>query len=136
MEIYFAINTKTTAPYSLIALRGFATHPEMRTSSSGQSILNVSVAINNRNKRLHSVLVTTLTEDADNICWVRVTFWNQLVERFQKFMNGRKSVLIDIFGELKTNTYTGRDGLDHTPVEINAFNFWSYPTSGTSPQTT
>lgn len=134
MEIYSAVNTKTGEAYNLIALRGFATNPEMRTSVSGQLILNVSVAINNRNKRLNSVLGTTFPEDADNICWVRVTFWGQLAERLQKFMNGRKSVLLDIFGALRTNTYTGRDNLEHTSVEVSGFSFWSCPTGGASAQ--
>lgn len=47
-------------------------------------------------------------------------------------MGDRKSVLIDIFGEVSVRTYTTRDGREGTAVDISAFDFWGLPSFGDS----
>jgi len=49
------------------------------------------------------------------------------VERFQKFVGSRKSVLIDVFGEIKARPYTTKDGRAGISVEISGYDFWSLP---------
>ena len=83
---------------------GNVTHtPELKNTPNGVPVCSFSVAVNRR--------------DNDALLY-RVTAWRGLGETCAKYLQKGKKVAV--IGELDLRTYTGRDGIEKTALEVTA----------------
>lgn len=82
--------------------------PELRTTTSGESVCSFTVAVNRRARQGQQ-------PEAD---FFRVSAWRQLGENCQKYLaKGRK---VCVIGPVRVNTYTGQDGSTRANMEVVA----------------
>jgi len=80
---------------------------EVRSTPSGQSVLNVTVANN------------TGFGDRQKTLWVRVTLWGKRAEgSFPSYLKKGQQVFVS--GELSQSEYQAQDGTTKTTLELNA----------------
>ena len=83
---------------------GNVTHtPELKNTPNGVPVCSFSVAVNRRDK---------------DALFYRVTAWRGLGETCAKYLQEGKKVAV--IGELDLRTYTGRDGMEKTALEVTA----------------
>ena len=83
---------------------GNVTHtPELKNTPNGVPVCSFSVAVNRRYK---------------DALFYRVTAWRGLGETCAKYLQKGKKVAV--IGELDLRTYTGRDGMEKTALEVTA----------------
>ena len=83
---------------------GNVTHtPELKNTPNGIPVCSFSVAVNRRDK---------------DALFYRVTAWRGLGETCAKYLQKGKKVAV--IGELDLRTYTGRDGMERTALEVTA----------------
>ena len=83
---------------------GNVTHtPELKNTPNGIPVCSFSVAVNRRDK---------------DALFYRVTAWRGLGETCAKYLQKGKKVAV--IGELDLRTYTGRDGMEKTALEVTA----------------
>lgn len=83
---------------------GNVTHtPELKNTPNGVPVCSFSVAVNRRDK---------------DALFYRVTAWRGLGETCAKYLQKGKKVAV--IGELDLRTYTGRDGMEKTALEVTA----------------
>ena len=83
---------------------GNVTHtPELKNTPNGVPVCLFSVAVNRRDK---------------DALFYRVTAWRGLGETCAKYLQKGKKVAV--IGELDLRTYTGRDGMEKTALEVTA----------------
>ena len=83
---------------------GNVTHtPELKNTPNGVPVCSFSVAVNRRDK---------------DALFYRVTAWRGLGETCAKYLQKGKKVAV--IGELDLRTYTGRDGIEKTALEVTA----------------
>lgn len=83
---------------------GNVTHtPELKNTPNGVPVCSFSVAVNRRDK---------------DALFYRVTAWRGLGETCAKYLQKGKKVAV--IGELDLLTYTGRDGMEKTALEVTA----------------
>lgn len=83
---------------------GNVTHtPELKNTPNGVPVCSFSVAVNRRDK---------------DAMFYRVTAWRGLGETCAKYLQKGKKVAV--IGELDLRTYTGRDGMEKTALEVTA----------------
>ena len=83
---------------------GNVTHtPELKNTPNGVPVCSFSVAVNRRDK---------------DALFYRVTAWRGLGETCAKYLQKGKKVAV--IGELDLRTYTGRDGMERTALEVTA----------------
>ena len=83
---------------------GNVTHtPELKNTPHGVPVCSFSVAVNRRDK---------------DALFYRVTAWRGLGETCAKYLQKGKKVAV--IGELDLRTYTGRDGMERTALEVTA----------------
>lgn len=82
--------------------------PELRTTPSGKSVCNFSVAVNRRNK----------VEGQPDVDFFRIAAWNQLGENCGKHLAKGKKVCV--VGSVSLRTYQGSDGKTRANIEIMA----------------
>ena len=83
---------------------GNVTHtPELKNTPNGVPVCSFSVAVNRRDK---------------DALFYRVTAWRGLGETCSKYLQKGKKVAV--IGELDLRTYTGRDGMEKTALEVTA----------------
>lgn len=82
--------------------------PELRTTPSGKSVCNFSVAVNRRNK----------VEGQPDADFFRVSAWNQLGENCGKYLSkGRK---VAVIGSVSIRTYETQNGKHGATMEVMA----------------
>ena len=79
--------------------------PELRYTSEGTAVCNLSIAVRRRTKE-------------DRVDWVQVTCWRQLAEVSSQYL--RKGSLVGVTGALQSRKYTGQDGQPRIAWEIQA----------------
>lgn len=82
--------------------------PELRTTQSGVSVCNFTVAVNRR----HTV---NNQPEAD---FFRVTAWRELAENCAKYLDKGKKVAV--IGPVYMSTYTTQNGENRSILEVNA----------------
>ena len=83
---------------------GNVTHtPELKNTPNGVPVCSFSVAVNRRDK---------------DALFYRVTAWRGLGGTCAKYLQKGKKVAV--IGELDLRTYTGRDGMEKTALEVTA----------------
>ena len=83
---------------------GNVTHtPELKNTPNGVPVCSFNVAVNRRDK---------------DALFYRVTAWRGLGETCAKYLQKGKKVAV--IGELDLRTYTGRDGMEKTALEVTA----------------
>ena len=83
---------------------GNVTHtPALKNTPNGVPVCSFSVAVNRRDK---------------DALFYRVTAWRGLGETCAKYLQKGKKVAV--IGELDLRTYTGRDGMEKTALEVTA----------------
>lgn len=83
--------------------------PEKRSTADGTPVASFTVAVNRRDRGAHA------GQDAD---FFRVTAWRKLAENCVAYL--RKGRKVAVTGEVRLNTYDGRDGKTHATMEVNA----------------
>ena len=82
--------------------------PELRTLQDGTSVCSFTIAVSKRKP----------DKDGTDADFFRVTVWRQLGEICAKYLaKGRK---VCVVGPVTCRVYTGKDGLSHPTMEINA----------------
>ena len=99
--------------------------PEMRSTSSGISVCNFSIAVNRRFKNAQ-----TGQQETD---FFNIVAWRQLAELCSRYLaKGRK---VAVFGSIQTRSYEAQDGSKRTAFDIVAdeVEFLSSPNAGSAP---
>lgn len=91
-----------------VFLIGRLCKPEMRTTSSGKSVLNA---------RLEVV-------DDNNVAMIDVTFWATTAEYAEKHINLDSEPLVMVQGALRQNKWTSRDGEPRTKLYVKVYRFY------------
>ncbi len=86
--------------------------PELRTTSTGKSVVSFSIAVNKRIKPQNAN-----EPDAD---FFRIKAWNQTAEYVSNYLTKGRLVAVD--GRLETSKYTDNTGNNREVVEIVADN--------------
>ena len=95
----------------LIIIGNLTRDPETRTTSSGISVCDFTVAVNRRNSRANA----GGQPEAD---FFRVSAWRQLGENCQRFLaKGRK---VCVTGPVTARTYQANDGTTRVSLEVTA----------------
>lgn len=98
-----------------VILTGRLTHsPELRTTNTGTSVVHFSLAVRRTFKNASGEY------DTD---FVNCVAWKQSAETIAKYFN--KGDGITVFGEIRTMSYTDKDGNSRNAVEVlvNEFEF-------------
>lgn len=99
--------------------------PEMRSTSSGISVCNFSIAVNRRFKNAQ-----TGQQETD---FFNIVAWRQLAELCGRYLaKGRK---VAVFGSIQTRTYEAQDGSKRNAFDIVAdeVEFLSAANAGSAP---
>ncbi len=83
--------------------------PELKTTPSGKHVCNLSIATNRSQKKDDGWV--EITE------WHRVTLWEQQAELAHRFL--RKGSAVGIDGELRTESWTDKEGNKQSRVVIH-----------------
>jgi single-strand DNA-binding protein len=83
--------------------------PQLRQTKLGKSVCNIGLAVNERIPRGAGFVERT--------AWHRIVCWQKLAENAQSLRKGQP---IRVTGFQKSRSFTGRDGLARTVVEIIA----------------
>ena len=82
--------------------------PELRTTTSGKSVCDFTVAVNRRNRR----------EGEPEADFFRCSVWNQMGEACAKYLaKGRK---VCVIGSVSVRTYTTQNGEARASLEVAA----------------
>lgn len=92
--------------------------PELRTTPSGQSVVNFSIATN----RVWNDSAGQKQQKAE---FHNIVAWGKLAEICSQYLTKGKLVLIE--GRLETRTWQGQDGIKHYKTEIIAENMQMGP---------
>ena len=85
--------------------------PEMRSTSTGDSVCSFTVAVNRR----RASNAEAGQPEAD---FFRVSAWRQLGENCNRYLaKGRK---VAVVGSVRVSTYTAQDGTTRASLEVNA----------------
>lgn len=85
--------------------------PELRTTSTGVSVCDFTVAVNRRNRSANA----GAQPEAD---FFRVSAWRQLGENCQRYLaKGRK---VCVMGPVSARTYQANDGTTRVSLEVTA----------------
>lgn len=85
--------------------------PEMRYLPSGEAIANLAIATSRKYKNKAGEMV----EETE---WHRVTFFGKLAEIAGQYLKKGRSVYVE--GRIKTDKYTGKDGVEKYSTQIIA----------------
>ncbi len=80
--------------------------PELRYTQSGKAVCNLRVA------------VTTGGRDRERTEWFRVVAWEQLAELCDRYLQKGSRVFVE--GALQSRTWTDRQGVERTSLELHA----------------
>ncbi|MFN8140372.1 MAG: single-stranded DNA-binding protein [Fimbriimonadales bacterium] len=86
--------------------------PEMRTTPSGQQVVNFSIAVQKRIK-------PTDPNERDAF-FFRIVAWNKQAEFISNYAT--KGRMVGVEGRLEQRRYTGNDGIEREAVEVIADN--------------
>ena len=101
-------------------------HPELKDLGDGKKVLTCNASLSNREKMLASVLGCDIVHN-DGTVWIDVQFWNNLAERFQKFLGDRDKVRVVLCGRLSVRKWTADDGTEKQKVQISANDWFVLP---------
>jgi len=85
--------------------------PEMRYLPSGEAVANLAIATSRKYKDKAGQMV----EETE---WHRVTFFGKLAEIAGQYLKKGRSVYVE--GRIKTDKYTGKDGVEKYSTQIIA----------------
>ena len=85
--------------------------PEMRYLPSGEAVANLAIATSRKYKDKTGQMV----EETE---WHRVTFFGKLAEIAGQYLKKGRSVYVE--GRIKTDKYTGKDGVEKYSTQIIA----------------
>lgn len=101
-----------------VILTGRLTHsPEHRTTNAGTSVVHFSLAVRRTFKNANGEY------DTD---FINCVAWKQAAEMIEKHFN--KGDGITVFGEIRTRSYTDKDGNSRNAVEV-LVNEFEFPTT-------
>lgn len=99
--------------------------PEARYTPSGKAITNFTVAVGRIGRNDEGAR----TEETE---WFRVVAWDRLAETCNEYL--KKGMKVYIEGRLQTRTYTNREGVERTAVEIVANEMLMLDSRGSRPE--
>lgn len=92
------------------ALQGaLGADPELRFTSTGKAILNLSVAVTDNRAG----------GDGAETQWVRVALWEELAEELAEVLKQGQEVYVE--GKLRLNAWTGQDGQPRAQLSVSAW---------------
>lgn len=110
-----------------IKVRGrLGADPELKTTSNGSEYVSFSLAYTPR-KKVNGEWVDGETQ------WYRVTAWDKKALQAAQL---RKGDAVLIFGTVKLSTYTSRDGVEKSALEITATELYAEIKRDHTPQYT
>ena len=95
----------------VIIIGNVGSDPEMRFTPSGKPVTSFSVATN-------WMYTTPEGERKQETEWFNVVAWNRLAEQCNQFLG--KGRLVYAEGRLRTRTWDGQDGQQHSRAEVIA----------------
>lgn len=109
--------------YVGITLEAKVVKPEMRTTETGKEVLSFSVPISNRAKYIESMCGMSPYAGDDGTVWARVTAWEDLAGRLNKFLTKCPNCVLLITGAIKVEQSAGNDGNTYTNTVITMDDF-------------
>ena len=97
----------------IILIGNLTRDPELRTTPSGVSVCDFTIAVNNRGSRTQQTAGGQ--QDAQ---FFRITVWRQLGENCAKYLQKGRKVFVS--GPLTARTYQGNDGQTRVSLEVTA----------------
>jgi single-strand DNA-binding protein len=85
--------------------------PELKATAAGKSYAKFSIAVN-------KYWYDSENQKQEKTTWVNVTVWGKLAEVVAKSL--QKGTRAFVAGELVTNQYVDKDGIERTGTELNA----------------
>ena len=100
----------------IILLGNLGKDPELRTTKSGTSVCNFSLAVSEKQK-------SKTGEYVDVTEWVRVVVFGKQADNAAKYLSKGRQVYLE--GRLQTSKYTDREGVERYSTEViaNTVNF-------------
>ena len=100
----------------LMIIGNLTRDPEVRTVSSGYTVCDFTVAVNNM--RRSSQNNQNQSDGQNDATFFRVSAWNKLGENCAQYLKkGRK---VCVIGSVTAHTYTGSDGTTRVSLDVNA----------------
>ena len=93
----------------IIVIGNLGKDPEMRYTSSGQSVTSFSVATNRK-------FTTSTGEQREETDWFNVSAWGRLSETCNQYLTKGQQVYLE--GRLHLRSFEGRDGQTHWTNDI------------------
>jgi single-strand DNA-binding protein len=101
------------ADLNLAILRGrLGADPEVRKTSNGTSVANVSLATGSSYKNKQG-------EQVDKTEWHRLVLWGRKAEIAEEYLS--KGDMISVQGELQTRKWESKEGDQRQTTEVNVF---------------
>jgi single-strand DNA-binding protein len=98
-----------------VELSGYAgMNPEVRVMPSGKQMIRFSLATSTNYKNKENEWVRDTT-------WHNIVMWEKVADKGLEEI--KKGFFVKVTGKIQTRQYTDRNGIKHTVVEINAFEF-------------
>lgn len=103
--------------HKVILVGNLGRDPEMRYTPSGQSVTNMSVAVNRKYTNSNG-------DTVEETVWFRVSVWGRQAEACNQYLSSGRSVLVE--GRLipddngNPKTFTRQDGSPGASFEVNA----------------
>ncbi len=101
----------------LVIIGNLTRDPELRTTATGLTVCNFTVAVNNirRNSQNQGDGQTSAQNDA---VFFRVSAWNRVAENCAQFLSkGRK---VCVVGSVSASTYQANDGTTRVSLDVSA----------------
>ena len=100
--------------------------PELKQLQEEKKVLNCSAPLTNRDKALSAALGCEITSTNDTV-WVDVNFWNDLADKFQKFIGDREKVRVVLCGRLSVRKWKTEDGKERCKPQISVNDWLVFP---------
>ena len=97
-------------PYVSCTVIGKVVKPgEIRTTQSGKRVLNFSIPVSGKDQYLAKALGTAPSVDNNGTVWLRVSVWDNMVDRFTNFIQKFPNCEICAVGNIRMRPYTNQN---------------------------
>jgi len=90
------------------AIGRLARDGELRYTPTGKAVLSFTLAIDGR-------------DDTDPTTWLKVSVWNDKAEQLNEGDGLKKGTEVYVEGFPKLRSWSGKDGVQHTDMEVSAY---------------
>lgn len=118
-----ALSPKTQAPYPHAITSGFLFGLERNVTPGGKDVVKGKMALRGVSKRLKEWFPDAPIPESEETTWLNINFWGEKGKHIEKFLGDRKSVGINVNGELRVSTYKKKDDTTGYSIELNVYDW-------------